>query len=149
MATITMREFKKIVRDTMEGLPTNLRPYLENIIVEVADEPSREQLLSSEMTEAEIADGQTALGLFEPLPLTDWMTEAIQEDELAHRLWIFKGPHEREFDDPAQLRIEVRKTVIHELAHHFGWTDRDLEQFDHTPNPFADGKNFPPRSNDG
>ncbi len=32
--------------------------------------------------------------------------------------------------------IEIRKTVIHELAHHFGYTDRDLVEFDDNPNPF-------------
>ncbi|MCS7271475.1 MAG: metallopeptidase family protein [Gemmataceae bacterium] len=31
----------------------------------------------------------------------------------------------------------MRKTVFHEIAHLFGWTDRDLEQFDNDPNPFA------------
>jgi hypothetical protein len=30
-------------------------------------------------------------------------------------------------------------TVIHELAHHFGLTDRDLERFDDDPDPFGDG----------
>jgi predicted Zn-dependent protease with MMP-like domain len=30
--------------------------------------------------------------------------------------------------------------VVHEIAHHFGLTDRDLEPFDDNPNPFADGK---------
>jgi predicted Zn-dependent protease with MMP-like domain len=34
----------------------------------------------------------------------------------------------------------VRKTVIHELAHHFGYTDADLEKFDDNPNPFPSGE---------
>jgi predicted Zn-dependent protease with MMP-like domain len=142
---ITMNEFKKIVRETMENLPKDLEPYLQNLIVEVAEEPTREQLLDSDLTEAEINAGDSALGLFEPLPLSDWMTDAYTEDELPHRLWIFKKPHEEEFPEREQLLIEIRKTVIHELAHHFGWTDRDLEAFDSTPNPFADGRDFPPR----
>ena len=40
--------------------------------------------------------------------------------------------------DRRQLMIEIRKTVIHELAHHFGYTDRDLERFDDNPDPFGD-----------
>ena len=39
--------------------------------------------------------------------------------------------------EPERLRTEIRKTVIHELAHHFGLTDRDLERFDANPDPFA------------
>jgi hypothetical protein len=57
---------------------------------------------------------------------------------MPYRIVIYKGPLERDFPDPEQLRIEIRKTVIHELAHHFGWTDRDLERFDNTPDPFGD-----------
>jgi hypothetical protein len=45
---------------------------------------------------------------------------------MLHRLVIFKNPLEEEFPERKQLRIEIRNTVIHELAHHFGWTDRDL-----------------------
>ena len=40
--------------------------------------------------------------------------------------------------DPKRLRTEIKKTVVHELAHHFGWTDRDLERFDANPDPFGD-----------
>jgi predicted Zn-dependent protease with MMP-like domain len=48
---------------------------------------------------------------------------------LLHRLVIFKRPLEDEFPDRAKLLDEIRKTVIHELAHHFGYTDRDLERW--------------------
>ena len=48
---------------------------------------------------------------------------------MLHRLVIFKRPLEEEFPDRRQLLAEIRKTVIHELAHHFGYTDRDLERW--------------------
>jgi predicted Zn-dependent protease with MMP-like domain len=133
MSELSMREFKKIVRETMETLPEDLRPHLENLVVDVADEPDHDLLLRAGLTEEEIADGESLLGLFEG-------------SDFGNRLWIFKNTHEEEFEDPVRLRTEVRKTVIHELAHHFGWTDRDLERFDATPDPFAGGKSFPPRS---
>ena len=56
-------------------------------------------------------------------------------------MWIFRNPHEEEFPDPKRLRTEIRKIVIHELAHHFGWTDRDLERFDDNPDPFGENEN--------
>ncbi len=58
---------------------------------------------------------------------------------MPHRLVIYKRPLEDAFPNRKQLLIEIRKTVVHELAHHFGWTDRDLERFDANPNPFGDG----------
>jgi predicted Zn-dependent protease with MMP-like domain len=63
----------------------------------------------------------------------------VDTHSMLHRLWIFRLPHIDEFPDPKRLRTEIRKTVIHELAHHFGWTDRDLERFDDNPDPFGDG----------
>jgi predicted Zn-dependent protease with MMP-like domain len=67
---------------------------------------------------------------------SDYGGDFVDTDDMLHRLVIFKRPLEEEFPDRAQLLIEIRKTVIHELAHHFHWTDRDLERFDDTPNPF-------------
>jgi predicted Zn-dependent protease with MMP-like domain len=57
--------------------------------------------------------------------------------ENPNRIIIFKFPLEDDFPDPRELKIEIRKTVIHEIAHHFGWTDRDLEKFDDNPDPFT------------
>ena len=65
--------------------------------------------------------------------------DVIDTSSMLHRLVIFKRPLEEEFPDPKQLQIEIRKTVIHELAHHFGYTDRDLEKFDDNPDPFGAG----------
>jgi predicted Zn-dependent protease with MMP-like domain len=65
--------------------------------------------------------------------------DAVDVGDMLHRLVIYKRPLEEEFPDRQRLLIEIRKTVIHELAHHFGWTDRDLEKFDDDPNPFENG----------
>jgi hypothetical protein len=42
---------------------------------------------------------------------------------------IYKRPLEEEFTRRPELLRQIRKTVIHELAHHFGYTDRDLERW--------------------
>ena len=91
-------------------------------------------------TEEEIAEGETLLGWFDPLELpTAWSGEAVNVHDMLHRLVIYKRPLEDEYPERKRLLIEVRKTVIHELAHHFGWTDADLEKFDDNPDPFGDG----------
>lgn len=139
MARMSMSEFKRLVRQVMDTLPAEFQPHLHNVVVDVADEPNEEFLLDAGMTAEEIAAGDTLLGYFEPLELpSGFGGDAIDIADLPHRLWIFKNPHEEEFDDPKRLRIEIRKTVIHELAHHFGWSDRDLEKFDDNPDPFGD-----------
>jgi len=134
---MTRREFKHLVTRVMETLPSEFTQFLDNVVVEVADDPDEDLLLRAGLTEEEIADGETLLGLFEPLDLP-LGCEAIDVQDMQHRLWIFRLPHVDEYPDPKRQRIEVRKTVIHELAHHFGYTDRDLERFDDNPDPFGD-----------
>jgi predicted Zn-dependent protease with MMP-like domain len=140
MSDLSMKEFKHLVRRVMETLPAEFKPYLDNVVVEVDEWPDDDLLRRAGFTEEEIEDGESLLGLFDPLELPSaWSSDAIDTHSMLHRLWIFKGPHEEEFPDPKRLRTEIRKTVIHELAHHFGWTDRDLERFDDDPDPFGDG----------
>jgi len=137
--TISMKEFKQLVRRVMETLPDEFEPFLDNVVVEVAEWPDDDLLRRAGFTDEEIEDGESLLGFFDPLELpTAWSGDAVDTHTMLHRLWIFKGPHEEEFPDAKRLRTEIRKTVIHELAHHFGWTDRDLERFDNTPDPFAE-----------
>jgi predicted Zn-dependent protease with MMP-like domain len=137
--TISMKEFKQLVRRVMETLPDEFEPFLDNVVVEVAEWPDDDLLRRAGFTDEEIEDGESLLGFFDPLELpTAWSGDAVDTHTMLHRLWIFKGPHEEEFPDSKRLRTEIRKTVIHELAHHFGWTDRDLERFDNTPDPFRE-----------
>ena len=132
-----MAEFKQLVREVMETLPLEIRQFTDNVVVEVAEWPDDDMLRQADFTEEEIEAGDSAFGLFEPFEMP---SDGIDFTDHPHKLWIFKGPHEEEFEDPNRLRTEIRKTVIHELAHHFGWTDRDLENFDDNPDPFGNEK---------
>jgi len=135
MKRMSLRRFGRIVARVMETLPDELKPYLENVVVDVEDEPDRETLRRMDFTEEEIADGESLYGLFDPLPLPD--TCGMDFDDPPHRIIIYKRPLEEDFPDTRALMTEIRKTVVHELAHHFGYTDRDLEAFDATPDPFG------------
>jgi len=108
--------------------------------VDVEEEPDAETLRRAGFSDEEIEEGETLFGWFDPLQLPGpWSSDAVDTNDMLHRLVIFKRPLEDEFPDRKQLLIEIRKTVIHELAHHFGYSDRDLERFDDTPDPFGDG----------
>lgn len=132
---MSMKEFKQLVREVMATLPDEIRQYTDNLVVEVEEWPDDDLLRSAGLTEEEIEAGECLLGLFEPFEMP---SDGVDFTDHPHKLWIFKGPHEEEFPDPKRLRTEIRKTVVHELAHHFGWTDRDLERFDDNPDPFKD-----------
>jgi len=139
MKRMTLRRFGRIVTRVMETLPEEFRDHLDNVVVDVEDEPDERTLRRAGFTDEEIAAGESLFGLFDPLELpTFYSADAIHTEAMLHRWVIFKGPLEEEFPDRKQPMIEIRKTVIHELAHHFGFTDRDLERFDDTPDPFAE-----------
>lgn len=127
MKRMSLAKFGQLVTAVLETLPDELKQYLGNVVVDVEEEPDEATLRRMDFTEEEIADGETLYGLFDPLPLPD--TSGMDFDEPPHRIIIYKRPLEEDFSDPAELREEIRKTVIHELAHHFGYSDDDLERW--------------------
>ncbi len=130
MKPMSLRRFGRIVSEVMQSLPEEFYQYLDNVVVDVEEEPDRKTLLKAGLTEEEIAAGESLFGLFDPLELpSPFAGDHVHTDDMLHRLVIFKKPLEEEFPDRKELQSEIRKTVIHELAHHFGWTDRDLERW--------------------
>jgi predicted Zn-dependent protease with MMP-like domain len=138
MKRMSLKKFGQIVARVMETLPEAFKDHLDNVVVDVEEEPDRKTLRRAGFSEEEIADGETLLGWFDPLELpTGWSGDSVDTGDMLHRLVIYKRPLEEEYPERKRLMIEIRKTVIHELAHHFGWTDADLEKFDDNPDPFG------------
>ena len=129
MPIMSMKEFGAIVRQVMESLPDELKEHLDNVVVDVMDEPDEETLRRAGFTDEEIAEGESLYGLFDPLELPLGGGEVIDTQAMLHRILIFKGSLEEDFPERAELVTQIRKTVIHELAHHFGYSDRDLERW--------------------
>jgi predicted Zn-dependent protease with MMP-like domain len=139
MKRMSMQKFGQVVARVMETLPPEIRRHLDNVVVDIAEEPDEKTLRRAGFTEQEIADGESLYGLFAPLELpTLWGGDVVDLSDIPHRILIYKRPLEEDFPGRRQLMIEIRKTVIHEVAHHFGYTDHDLEKFDDNPDPFGD-----------
>src|SRR5262245_58845956 len=104
MKHMSMKEFGRLVAQVMETLPEEFQPYLDNVVVEVAEEPDEDLLRRAGFTEEEIEAGESLLGLFDPLELpTPWSSDSVDTHTMLHRLWIFRDPLEDEFPDPKQL----------------------------------------------
>jgi predicted Zn-dependent protease with MMP-like domain len=142
MKRMSLRRFGNIVSEVMEALPESFGPFLENLVVDVEDEPEKHLLREQGFTEEEIAEGDSLYGLFVPFPQQLSLDDAGAIDEAhehpLHRLIIYKNPLEDDFPEPSELRKEIRRTVIHELAHHFGYSERDLDPFEAKENPWED-----------
>lgn len=110
------QHFEEIVENAVEGLPPELASLIDNVAILVEDWPERSEPL---------ADGGTLYGLYEGVPLT--RRGIGYHGTLPDRITIFRGPLERDFP-PEELEEQVRVTVVHEVAHHFGFDDGQLDE---------------------
>jgi predicted Zn-dependent protease with MMP-like domain len=146
MKRMSLRRFGEIVADVLETLPDEFRPYLQNLVVDVEEAPDLQTLREQGFTDEEIEEGDTLYGLFCPFPLAGEadLGGVDEHDQPLHRIIVYKTPLEEDFRKPRALRREIRRTVIHELAHHFGYSERDLEPFESKEDPFGDEQDDAP-----
>jgi predicted Zn-dependent protease with MMP-like domain len=112
-------DFYQLVERALDGLPPELSQLLDNVAIVVEDWPSR----STQSTSG--GPGETLYGLYEGVPLTE-RGEAYY-GVLPDRITIFRGPLERDFWAD-ELEDQVRITVVHEIAHYFGFGEEQLEE---------------------
>ena len=113
--------FLRLVRRALAGLPPPYAAWLANIDVVVERWPQRHQL-----REAGLAPNELLFGLYEGIPLTERSSDYGMV--LPDKVTIFQEPLQRACSTDAELVAEVRSTVLHELAHHFGISDEELER---------------------
>jgi predicted Zn-dependent protease with MMP-like domain len=112
--------FLRLVRRALAGLPPPFRQRLSNIDIVIKRRPGPDDL-----REAGLSPGETLYGLYAGVPLTERSEYGLV---LPDKITIFQEPLERDFPDEAHLVEEVRKTVLHEIAHHFGISDEKLAE---------------------
>src|SRR3954447_26827958 len=113
------QDFYELVERALEGLPPELAVLLDNVAIVVDDWPE----YSTPLVPGESYD--TLYGLYEGVPLTE--RTAGYYGFLPDKISIFRGPLERDFS-PEELEEQVRITVVHEIAHHFGFDEARLEE---------------------
>ncbi|CAN5819129.1 metallopeptidase family protein [soil metagenome] len=118
---LTDEAFETLVIDVLDGLPELILTKMENVDVVIEDWPSSDQ-----MEEAGLDEGGTLYGLYEGVPLTarDSGYFLIAPDKIT----IFKRPIESTCDSRDEIAEQVRITVIHEIAHHFGIGEERLAE---------------------
>jgi predicted Zn-dependent protease with MMP-like domain len=107
-------DFEQLVRDALDDLPDDIGRLMTNVAVTVEDEPP---------------PGRRLLGLYEGVP---WGKRGpYYAGALPDKITIYRLPLERlAGDKPERLRAAVRRVVFHEIAHHFGISDRRLIEID-------------------
>lgn len=102
--------FEEMVGEALDGLPEELGRLLRNVAVTVEHEPGPPGLL----------------GLYTGVPLTSRTTQYA--GVLPDHITIYRQAICARCDTAGQVAGEVRRTVIHEVAHHFGISDERLRE---------------------
>ena len=121
MIHVSRPQFERLVRKAVAGLPFEFLDRLENVDIVVERRPSDRRL-----QRAGVPSGHSLLGLYVGVPQTRrglGYTYALPD-----RIFIFQEPIESICGSEEALVRQVRATVVHEIAHHFGISDARLTE---------------------
>ena len=109
-------EFEKVVQAAINSLPRVFKDALDNVEIVVEEWPPRS-----------ISQGNLLLGLYQGVPKTVWGKS--QGQQIPDKISIYKGPIEYiSRGDPNEIKTLIVDTVKHEIAHHFGISDRRIDE---------------------
>jgi predicted Zn-dependent protease with MMP-like domain len=115
---VDQETFEALVADALDQIPEELGRYMENVAVFVEDWPTPEQLAGRR---------GTLLGLYQGVDLTR-RSSLNYGGAMPDRITVFRGPISQIAQNQWELLDIVTRTVIHEVAHHFGISDARLHE---------------------
>ncbi len=110
MVDVSRERFEELVAEALDGIPPQFTNAMRNVAVFVEDTPSDPHLL----------------GLYVGIPLTERTTSYA--GVLPDRIMIYRSTICAVCATEGEVVGEVRKTVVHEVAHHFGIDDERLHE---------------------
>ena len=122
MYKLTDAEFEAAVQDAIDSIPEEFLDDLENLAFVIADEPEEEDFEGDGLYTEE---GEL-LGLYDGLSLAE-RDSGYGFGDYPDTITIFKGPHERLEGGRDDIIEEVRRTVVHEIAHYFGMDEGQVD----------------------
>ncbi|MHC4441991.1 MAG: metallopeptidase family protein [Planctomycetota bacterium] len=115
------QEFEAVIEEAIESIPPGFNKYLDEIVVDVEDMPD-------EFTceQVGIKDPRTLLGLYRGTPMNQRHVQAPYR--YPERIVIYQLNIERLCKSKRKMVTQIRKTVLHEIGHHFGLTEKQLRE---------------------
>lgn len=123
MTELTDEEFEGAVQDAIDSIPEEFLDALENVAIMIADEPD-----DADEGDGYYSDAGDLLGLYDGMALTLRGDYYGAGNDYPDTITVFKGPHERLSDDRDEVLEEIRKTVVHEIAHYFGMDEDQVDE---------------------
>lgn len=119
-----MEEFGKYVDEAVEQLPEEFRERLDNVAIFVEDFPTREQIIKFRLRE----ERRMLLGLYEGIPQTQRGIRYGIGGAVPDKITVFRYPILSLAQSREHLIELIRDTVYHEIGHHFGMSEEDIER---------------------
>lgn len=118
---IGIREFRKLAAQALQDVPEEFLEKLENVEVWVEEEPDPEML-----EELGLGSPETLFGIYQGQPLGE--QSFFQAPVLPNRITLFRRPILEVCRSREEVAEQIRRTVVHEIAHHFGFSEARLQE---------------------
>ena len=118
---LTEAEFEQLVAEALASLPAEFRPFMENVSVEIQLRPKRDSIAS-----LRVHPGDLLLGLYVGVPLTKKSVSAPMN--LPDQIVLFQRNIEAVCGSRREIVQRIRRTVLHEVGHHFGLDEHRLNE---------------------
>ncbi len=119
MKEITLGKFRLMCEAELARIPQDLRDLLLNVTIEAKDEPGLEA--------EDMEDGPDLLGLYDGATREE-MLGSDAHGVLPAKVYLYRLNLLDCVESVEGLQKEIRLTLRHELAHHFGFDDEELER---------------------
>ena len=114
-------EFEKIINESFEKIPAEFRNILKK---------EKIKLLAREKVPAPLKvkySGSVVFGVFVGVPYTERTVFNIQQEPT--RIELYKESFEQEFSSGKDMQAQIVKTVVHEIGHYFGFSEKELRKY--------------------
>ncbi|HUU83444.1 MAG TPA: metallopeptidase family protein [Phycisphaerae bacterium] len=118
---VSAEQFRALVSEALDGIPEAFLGYLDTLVVDVEPMPS-----ARDLAESELDDPHELLGLYHGTPLTERSVEGPVG--LPDRIVIYQNNIQRFCRTRRQIVRQIRTTVLHEIGHHFGLDEDELDE---------------------
>jgi len=116
-----LETFEKVVQEVLATMPKRFSSRIENLHIIIEDVPSETTL-----RRAGVRRGGLLLGLYEGVPLSRRGVDYGMAPVLPDRITLFKANIETISGSDEELRANIRDTLIHELGHYYGMTEKQI-----------------------
>jgi predicted Zn-dependent protease with MMP-like domain len=119
---MTRESFEDLLDEILDGIPDEFADRLENVEFIVEDRPDR-----GTREEMNLTGSETLLGLYQGVPFS-YRSPTWYAGVLPDRIVVYQKNIEASAGRPERVRAVLKRTLLHEIAHYFGISDRRLRE---------------------